>query len=328
VGSSLAKHLSSRFDVRVLDLRAPDDLNTDFRKCDVREKDALVKNLAGCDLVVNTAIIQVPEINSKKRLGYEVNVLGLQNICEAVASISSIKGLIHTGSWHVFGERDFYGVLDEQFGFRPDKIEDRAKFYALCKIIQESIVRVFAKTSSKSYSVIRLGTVLGEGMPKQTAANLFIDSALRGEAITPYKHTQHRPMLYVDIQDVCSAFESLASKTLEGKMQQETPALVNLVSPFPVTVLELARIIRKKVIEITDGRMRSKIRVIDRGIKPVYRPRDKKSLRVDVSKARQLLEPRELTHPEQTIARIVIDRARALKRETISDSDEKSKVVD
>jgi len=41
--------------------------------------------------------------------------------------------------------------------------------------------------SDKSYCIFRLGTVLGEEMPSQTAANLFIESALRGE---PYYSLQ------------------------------------------------------------------------------------------------------------------------------------------
>jgi hypothetical protein len=54
-----------------------------------------------------------------------VNVLGVQNLCRAVESIDSMKGIIHTSSWHILGERGIHGVLDEDFGFRPDKIKER-----------------------------------------------------------------------------------------------------------------------------------------------------------------------------------------------------------
>jgi dTDP-4-dehydrorhamnose reductase len=66
--------------------------------------------LQGFDLVINTAVIQVPEINEDKRMGYEVNVLGVQNLCEAVESIGSIKGLLHASSWHVFCEKIFVAL--------------------------------------------------------------------------------------------------------------------------------------------------------------------------------------------------------------------------
>jgi hypothetical protein len=34
------------------------------------------------------------------------------------------------------------GVVDEEFGYRPDKVEERAKIYALSKVCQESVVRL------------------------------------------------------------------------------------------------------------------------------------------------------------------------------------------
>lgn len=305
VGSSLAKHLSNLFTVRVLDVNSRNNSYGDFRACDIRDKQELIKNLSGCDLVINAAIVQVPRINAEKRLGYEVNVRGLQNVCEAVESINSIKGLIHTGSWHVFGERDFRGVLDEEFGFRPDKIENRAKLYALCKIAQESIARIFAESSAKCYGVVRLGTVLGEDMPTQTAASMFIRNGLRGEPITPFKHTQHRPMLYVDIRDVCRGYEVLASEILDGTSLVGSARLVNLLSPTPLTVIEVARVVQEKIIKATLGRTRPQIKLIDQGIKQLYTPTDKKLLRVDVTKARQLLKPGQPINARQSIDRLI-----------------------
>jgi hypothetical protein len=37
-------------------------------------------------------------------------------------------------------------------------------------------------------------------MPKGTQADLFIENALRDEPMTPFAHSQHRPMLFVDVQ--------------------------------------------------------------------------------------------------------------------------------
>jgi nucleoside-diphosphate-sugar epimerase len=302
--------MSRHFDITALDLRRPAGKNLKFETCDIRDKASLFKKLLGADLVINTAVIQVPEINEKMRLGYEVNVLGIQNLCEATESIGSIKGLLHTGSWHVFGEKGLRGVLDEEFGFRPDKIEERARLYALTKIAQESVIRVVAKASKKYYGVIRLGTVLGEGMPRQTAANLFIENALRGEPMTPFRHTQHRPMLYVDVQDVCKAFTSLAIGALSGRTWKdgEGAKIVNLVYPVPITILELAIIVRKSVIKLTHGRIRPKVKVIDKGMKSMYSASDKNRFKVDVSRARELLGSYKLTSPRRSIERIIKSR--------------------
>jgi UDP-glucose 4-epimerase len=306
VGSSLASHLANKFDVTILDRVPLRDFKGQFKECDIRDKPSLINKLEGFDLVVNTAIIQVPEINEKRRLGYEVNVIGTQNLCEAVESVNSIRGLIQAGSWHVFGESGLGGTINEEFGFRPDKIEDRARLYAFCKIAQESIIRITSTMSNKSYGIIRLGTVLGEGMPKLTAANLFIEKALKGEPMTPFKHTQYRPMLYVSIQDVCAAFGNLATRIINNK--QKTANVVNLVWPIPMTIIDLARIVRTELLKLTHGQMKARIQVIDKGIKPTYTPKDKKRFTADITKARELLRPRQLISPRQTIEQILRQR--------------------
>lgn len=63
-----------------------------------------------------------------------------------------------------------------------------------------ALVRLYDEMSDKIFGVIRMGTVLGEGMPKKSAANIFIDRGLKGETITPYRHSMHRPMLYVALE--------------------------------------------------------------------------------------------------------------------------------
>ena len=308
VGSSLSKHLSARYNVTVLD-RIPPRNFKNFKLCDIRDQRSLARALRGFDLVINTAIIQVPQINANKRAGYEVNVLGTQFICDAVENIESITGLVHASSWHVFGETSIQGVLNEEFGYHPDKIEDRAKFYALCKIAQEAVIRLMGEMSRKSYGIIRLGTVLGDSMPKQTAANVFIENSLAGLPMTPFKHTQHRPMIYVDIRDVCKAFESFANKVCDDQTGRERSAkVVDLFASPPVTIIELARIIRRKLIRLTHGRKSPKIKVIDKGIEPLYSPKDKKLIKVDVSEARKFLGLKKLLSPSRSIEQILKNR--------------------
>jgi nucleoside-diphosphate-sugar epimerase len=315
VGSSLAAHLSYAFDVTILDRVQPKSPGLAFKPCDIRDRQSLVDAIRGFDIVINTAIIQVPEITEKKRLGYEVNVLGVRNLCEAVESVDSVKGLLHASSWHVFGERDLRGTLNEQFGYRPDKVDERARFYAMCKIAQELHIRTTSEVSSKSFGIIRLGTVLGEGMPRLTAANIFIDKALKGEPMTPFAHTQHRPMLYVSIQDICNAFEALSRRILEGEVGHETSGaeVVNVVWPSPVTIIELARIVRAKVIRLTRGKIRPEIETVDTGVPPLFTAKDKGLFRVDISKARKLLGSKKLTSPRQVIEEIIDKRAIAAK---------------
>jgi nucleoside-diphosphate-sugar epimerase len=53
--------------------------------------------------------------------------------------------LIVTGSWHTIGESELTGTINEEFGYRPDKVEERAKLYVLSKIAQETIVRFYKR---------------------------------------------------------------------------------------------------------------------------------------------------------------------------------------
>ena len=112
IGSSLAKHLAGSFDVRLLDVKVPEQSFSEavsFQRCDVRNYEEVKKALEDVDLVIHGAIVQIPLINEDKRLGYEVDILGTQNVCRAVDENPRIKGLILTGSWHTVGERELRG---------------------------------------------------------------------------------------------------------------------------------------------------------------------------------------------------------------------------
>ena len=313
IGFSLARHLSEDFDVKILDVKEPRDrsFNFAFEFCDIRDYTQVKKGLRDVDLVIHTAIIQIPLINENKRLAYEVNVLGTQNVSRAVDELPSIKGMILAGSWHVIGERELNSVIDEGFGYRPDKVEDRARLYALSKVAQEAIVRFYDEMSDKVYGIIRMGTVLGEGMPEKTAANIFITRGLKGEPITPYKHSMYRPMLYVDIEDVCKAYEIFAKKILNEDLEKSRNSLshiVNIYYPEPITILELAEIIRDAIVKYTGGKIKPRIEIVDQGKPMLFTKEDKYKIKVDITKAKKLLGLKKLVSPRESIEKIIKHR--------------------
>ncbi|MHA1676316.1 MAG: NAD-dependent epimerase/dehydratase family protein, partial [Candidatus Njordarchaeales archaeon] len=294
IGLSLAKHLSSLFEVKTLDVKEPKDrtLNNAFEFCDVCDYTQVKEKLKDVDLVIHTAIIQIPLINENKRLAYDVNFIGTQNVCRAVDELPNIRGMILAGSWHVIGERELSGIINEEFGYRPDKVEDRARLYALSKIGQEAIARFYNKMSDKIYGIIRMGTVLGEGMPEKTAANIFITRGLRGESITPYKHSMYRPMLYVDIEDIVKAYEIFAKKILNGEIEKTENSLsyiVNVYYPEPITILELAEFVRDAIVKYTHGKIVPSTEIVDQGKPMLFTKEDKYRIKVDITKAKKLL---------------------------------------
>ena len=317
IGSSLAMYLSKYFNIKIIDVKPPSLMLEDisYTYCDIRNYNALSDALEDVNLVIHTAIIQIPEINEKKRLAYEVNFIGTQNVCKAVDELPSIKGMILAGTWHVIGEKEISGVIDETFGYRPDKVENRARLYALSKIAQETIVRFYDSMSDKIYSILRLGTVLGEKMPEKTAANIFITKGLKGEPITPYRHSMYRPMLYVDINDVCQAYYILASKIISEEISKDdTPHIINIYYPEPITILDLARIVKNTIVKLTNGDINPEIKIIDKGISPLFTPDDKHRIKVYITKAKKFLGIKKLISPSESIERIVTNRLNKLKK--------------
>lgn len=314
VGSNLAERFGKHYDVRIVDARKPSSnlSSFEFYECDIRRIEQVEAALEGIDLVLHTAIVQIPQINTEIRLGYEVNVLGTQNLCEMVRRSSSVKGMIATGTWHTIGERNIRGIVDETFGFRPDMVEDRARLYALSKICQESIVRFFDEESNeKVYALIRIGTALGENMPKKTAANIFIDQALRGEDLTPYDNSMYRPMLYVDVRDVEAAFEVFSQKILEGRTTKSRGSLsdiVNVYYPEPMTILELAESTKAIVSKLTEGRIVPNVKIVESGKPSPFTPQDKSLMKVDVARVSELLGLEKLTSPYEVLQRVIRSR--------------------
>jgi len=162
--------------------------------------------------------------------------------------------------------------------------------------------------SDKIYGIIRMGTVLGEGMPEKTAANIFIRRGLKGETITPYKHSMHRSMLYVNIRDICRAFEAYSNKILEGEIEKSSNSLAHIVNvyyPEPITILELAEIVRKSIVECTGGKIMPEIEIVDDGIPPLFTKEDINRIKVDLSKAKKLLGLEKLRSPEESLTEII-----------------------
>lgn len=321
IGLSIARHLSEKFEVIILDVKSPEDANFKlaFRQCDVRNYESVSGALQDIDLVIHTAIIQIPLINEQKKLGYEVNVIGTQNVCKAIEESTNVKGMILAGTWHTIGERSILGVVDEKFGLRPDKVEERAVKYALSKMAQESIVRLHDELSEKIYGIIRMGTVLGEQMPKGTAASIFIEKGMKGESITPFRHSMYRPMLYVDINDICRAYSVYAAKILSGGCEQNGSSLTHIVNvyyPKPMTILRLAESVKDAISKCSRGKVVPQIEILESEQSALFTKEDADEMKVDITKAKEYLGLTRFISPDESIKHLV--RARFNRIQTSS----------
>jgi len=304
IGASLAEHLSVSFKVKVFDQKPlPENLRkkVDFQQCDVRDYHDLRKKIRNLDFVILTAIVQIPLINEDKRLGYEVNVVGAKNVCEVVNQSKSIKGLILSGTWHVLVKSGD---------------EERAKFYTLTKLAQETILKIYDEISDKTYAILRLGTVLGEGMPEKTAVKIFMTQGLNGNPITPYKHSMYRPLFCIDINDVCKGFESFTRQILNSEVKKEggNPTnILDLAYPKPFTILDIATTVSEAIARESKGKITPKIKIVDKGLPCLYTAQDKESMNMDLQKTHKLLGIKNMISPQESIERIILQRMHTQK---------------
>ena len=307
VGTSLAYFLKNSLSVKTFDILSQSSLLKDseipHEIINITDFNSL-NQIGNPKVIIHSAIIQIPRINEDKNLGYDVNVKGTQNICELVSQNSSVKGMILISSWHTYGEQQLSGILRENVGYRPDMVEDRARLYALSKTIQECLVRFYdEKTPEKIFGALKIGTVLGEGMPKGTAANLFIEKAISGEKLTPYKHSMNRPMLYASIDDICTATKNFVNLIIEQKKTSKNSIehIMNVAYPHPISILDLAHIISNSVSKQTNGKIKPEISIVDQGLDEVGSLTDKDNIELDVSKVQKILNMKKLTSPQEQI---------------------------
>jgi UDP-glucose 4-epimerase len=141
-------------------------------------------------------------------------------------------------------------------------------------------------------------------MPELTAASIFIRNALSGKPLTPYKHSMYRPMLFVDVEDVCKAYEVVVDKILEGGLRGANNVF-NIVYPEPVTVRELAEYIKQIVYEETGGKINPPIEVVDKGLPSAFTPEDKHGFQVKIDRVRDALDLKYLKNPIESLRTLI-----------------------
>ena len=75
--------------------------------------------------------------------------------------------------------------------------------------------------------------------------------------------------------------------------------------PKPVTILELAEIVRDVIVKNTNGKVKPQIDILDQG-KPLLFPENSKNrIKVDMTKAMELLGLIKFQSPSESIERII-----------------------
>ena len=83
---------------------------------------------------------------------------------------------------------------------------------------------------------------------------------------------------------------------------------MNLYNPDPVTILELAEIIRNSTVERTEGKVNPKIEIVNTHPPILFSEEDKKQINVNINKAVNFLHIEKLKSPKDSIDEIVKSR--------------------
>ena len=317
LGTSLAKYLKDFFSVTTFDVfpqpKLLQNYNIEHKICDVTNFNQLQEKIETTSIIVHTVATNLANIPSNS-LAYDINVRGTQNVCETVSKNESIRGMILCSSWHVYGDQNIFGEINEDYGYRPDQVEERAKIYVLSKVIQDCIVRFFGKKQDeKIFGIFRLGTILDYNMRDDTAAGKFIIKALAGDDVTPYKHSMNKPMFFVSMNDVCKSFKSFIDYILtkDKKNIPKVDHTFNLMYPTSMKIIDLANSIIDSVKKNSNGKILPKLSIVDLGIEGIdsqIQHQARAMTQIDISKINEYLNISSLTKPEDVIDQIIRSR--------------------
>ncbi|GAA3213237.1 NAD-dependent epimerase/dehydratase family protein [Streptomyces sp. XM83C] len=263
IGSHVVEALTGRgHEAVVFDVR-------EDAACDVREREAVERALAGVDAVCHQAamvglgngVADAAEYVSRNDLGTAV-------LLAAMAG-AGVRRLVLAGSMVVYGEGRYecvrHGVVrpgprevaDLEAGrYEPlcplcgaevtpglvgeDAPLDPRNVYAATKVAQEHLAAAWARTTGGSAVSLRYHNVYGPRMPRDTpyagVASLFRSALARGEAPRVFEDGGQRRD-FVHVRDVAEA----NAVALEAERAGGTLTAYNVGSGQPHTVGEMAR---------------------------------------------------------------------------------------
>lgn len=156
----------------------------------------------------------------------EVNILGTQNLLEALKDINFMH-LIVVGSSSEYGKKE--KPMSESDVLEPNN------FYAATKAAQTYLASVFSKTYKKPITICRLFNVYGPLEEKGRLVRSVIESALRSDPILLATGKEVRDLIFID--DVVDALIHVSQKKLEEG------EIFNIGTGIQTSILNLAKMV-------------------------------------------------------------------------------------
>jgi dTDP-glucose 4,6-dehydratase len=164
-----------------------------FAHGSINDADALLREMRGCDAVVNFAAETHVDRSIHDAADFiETNVRGAYNVLSAARDLG-VERVLHVSTDEVYGPATQEDPRREEDAFRPRSP------YAVSKAAGDMMCRAFAETYGLQVVVARPANNIGPYQYPEKAIPLFVTNALEGQPLPVYgEGLQQRDRLYVE----------------------------------------------------------------------------------------------------------------------------------
>jgi UDP-glucose 4-epimerase len=198
---------------------------------DIRNKEELLKAMAGSDYVVHLAALWLLQCQEDPRACLEVNVVGTQNVIETARDLN-VKRIVFSSSASVYGEPS-YLPMDEKHPF------NNRTAYGASKIAGEQMLRAFYEMYGLNYVGLRYFNVYG---PRQDHRGAYVSVFMR---FLDRIDKGEPPVLFGDGSQTMDFIyvEDVARSNLLALKAEATDANFNIASGTETSLNDLAKLL-------------------------------------------------------------------------------------
>lgn len=212
--------------------------DVEIEHVDVRNRRRLETALEGADVVVHLAALSgVDDCEENPELGYEVNVVGTNNVAWFCRKTGA--ALVFPFSMTVLGDPASFPVT-------ADLPRQPVNWYGRTKLLGERAIETYSDGAFPAHLFLKSNLygehVVGDTVvSKQTVLNFFADRAKSGDPLTVYEPgTQTRNFIHV--KDVAEAYVDSIEQLLEARDRGESGTTTyEIASDEYYSVMDLAR---------------------------------------------------------------------------------------
>lgn len=232
IGKELCKKLLKKGHTVVgVDVQEDDNAYFEQHVVDITNMDDLISKVNWDDVDFIYHLAAMANINTARmypRECYEVNVTGTFNISQ-ICEKYEIQ-ICYISTQCVYGNQDVFPVKEEVNIPKPTEI------YGVTKYMGEQLIRMLPE-----YTILRYGTVVGEGMREALATWIFLDKSIKRKPI-PIEGTGNQTRDWIYIGDLVDATSRVIDVPVEANRKT-----INISGKKSHSVLDMAKMCWKIV---------------------------------------------------------------------------------